>query len=88
MDRPLGGGVTRIESDHIGDWLVRQVPGASATKMYRCPGCDHEIRPGTPHVVVWPADEQGSVADRRHWHSACWEARHRRGTGRGGVAGR
>jgi hypothetical protein len=80
-DRPDAGGTSgwaHSESGQDGDWLVRTVPGAHATKTYRCPGCDHEIRPGTPHVVVWPADETGSVADRRHWHRACWDARGRR----------
>jgi hypothetical protein len=71
-------GWARAESRADGDWLVRTVPGAQATKFYRCPGCDHEIRPGTPHIVVWPADETGSVADRRHWHRTCWDARARR----------
>ena len=42
-----------------GDWVVRQVPGAAATKTYRCPGCDQEIRPGAAHVVVWPAQTPG-----------------------------
>ncbi|WP_034274168.1 hypothetical protein [Haloechinothrix halophila] len=70
------------ESAVDGDWIVRSVPGASTTKMYRCPGCDHEIRPGTPHVVTWPADDTGGVADRRHWHRSCWNARHRRGPSR------
>ena len=37
------------------DWVVRQVTGSAATRAYRCPGCDHEIRPATPHVVAWPA---------------------------------
>ena len=36
--------------------MVRQIPGAAATKEYRCPGCDQEILPGTPHVVAWPAE--------------------------------
>ena len=78
--RPVGGGVgwARAESGPDGDYLVRAISGAQAQKTYRCPGCDHEIRPGTPHVVVWPADETGSVADRRHWHRACWDARARR----------
>lgn len=61
-----------------GEWLVRTVPGEQAVKSYRCPGCDHEIRPGTPHVVAWPAGEQDSSADRRHWHTGCWTARARR----------
>jgi hypothetical protein len=60
-----------------GDWVVRQVPGAAATKTYRCPGCDQEIRSGVPHVVVWPAQAPGP-AERRHWHNACWQRRPRR----------
>ena len=71
-------------------WVVRQVTGSAATRAYRCPGCDHEIRPATPHVVAWPAtyrrdaqgadevDEDAGLAERRHWHTACWRARHRR----------
>jgi hypothetical protein len=69
------------------DWVVRQVTGSAATRAYRCPGCDHEIRPATPHVVAWPAawgadgdrDEDSGLGERRHWHTACWHARHRRG---------
>ncbi|WP_312860878.1 hypothetical protein [Amycolatopsis endophytica] len=72
-------GWAHAESGTDGDWLVRSVPGSQATKVYRCPGCDHEIQPGVPHVVAWPADELGSVSDRRHWHRACWQARTRRG---------
>lgn len=77
----LGAGLgwPELESGPDGDWLVRRVPGSQATKHYRCPGCDHEIVPGTPHVVTWPADELGTVEDRRHWHSHCWRARGRRG---------
>ncbi|MGW5051981.1 hypothetical protein [Actinokineospora sp. NPDC004072] len=76
--RPLSGALAdqRRESWPDGDWLVRNVPGAQAVKTYRCPGCDHEIRPGVAHVVAWPAD--GTVAGRRHWHSGCWSARSRR----------
>ena len=60
-----------------GEWIVRQVPGAAATKLYRCPGCDQELRPGTAHLVVWPADATGAEG-RRHWHNACWQRRPRR----------
>src|SRR5699024_11798159 len=49
------------ESTADGDWLVSDVSGARATKTYRCPGCDHEIQPGVPHVVAWPADSQDAV---------------------------
>jgi hypothetical protein len=68
----------RAESGPDGDWLVRSVPGSAAVKDYRCPGCDQLIRAGTAHLVTWPAGECGSVADRRHWHAACWQARARR----------
>jgi hypothetical protein len=51
------------------EWVVRPVAGQHATKEYRCPGCDHEIRPGTPHVVAWRDED---VDDRRHWHTPCW----------------
>jgi hypothetical protein len=52
-----------------GEWVVRPVAGANAAKEYRCPGCDHEIKPGTPHVVAWPAED---ADERRHWHTPCW----------------
>lgn len=57
---------------------VRPVLGAKATKTYRCPGCDHEIRPGTAHRVVWRVEDLGGE-DRRHWHTPCWTARATRG---------
>src|SRR5215475_10996566 len=71
--RARGGASTHVAPD--GEWLVRTVPGGYSTKTYRCPGCDHEIPPGTAHVVVWPADERGDASDRRHWHTSCWRAR-------------
>lgn len=61
-----------------GTWMVRRVTGSASTKVYRCPGCDQEIRPATPHVVAWPADGLGDLGDRRHWHTTCWSARGRR----------
>jgi hypothetical protein len=73
---------TRAETGPDGEWLVRHVSGASATKDYRCPGCEQLIPTGTPHVVAWPASGFGSVDDRRHWHSSCWANRHRRRPGR------
>ena len=74
--RPLRtDGVPMAESGPDGDWMVRPLSGAAATKLYRCPGCDHEIRPGTPHVVVW---RSGAEDMRRHWHTPCWRARGRR----------
>ena len=35
---------------------VRHVQPYQAEKTYRCPGCDHEIRPGEGHEVVIPLD--------------------------------
>ena len=62
--------------EHVEDgYVVRQVSGATG-KAYRCPGCDQELRLATPHVVAWP---EGQPDDRRHWHTACWSARDRRG---------
>jgi hypothetical protein len=54
---------------------VRHVQPYEATKAYRCPGCDHEIRVGEGHEVVVPLDAPDL---RRHWHSACWRAARRR----------
>lgn len=72
----------RVESRPDGDWVVRQLTGSSATKPYRCPGCDQLIPPATPHVVAWPIPGStlsgGGTDERRHWHAACWQARDRR----------
>ena len=57
-----------------------RVTGAASTRAYLCPGCQHNIALGTPHVVVWPADGMGGLDDRRHWHTPCWSARGRRHT--------
>ncbi len=82
LDLARVGGLQRREVHPDGEWFVRTVTGAAATKAYRCPGCDQEVLPGRPHVVVWPADGPRSDAvalgDRRHWHSPCWAARQRR----------
>jgi hypothetical protein len=83
----IGRGAVRSVEGPDGDWYVRPVTGAAATKSYRCPGCDQEIRPATPHLVVWPDDGAqvvlsaaggSGLRDRRHWHSTCWNARERR----------
>jgi hypothetical protein len=62
----------RVEDGHV----VRSVSGTAGGASYRCPGCDQELRPASPHVVAWP---EGRPDDRRHWHTACWQARGRRG---------
>ncbi|MFL5738189.1 MAG: hypothetical protein ACJ76P_12760 [Actinomycetota bacterium] len=45
---------------------VREVTG---DKPYRCPGCDHVIKPGVRHLVAVPVDDPD---ERRHWHTECW----------------
>lgn len=65
-----------------GEWVVQSITGSASTKMYRCPGCDQEIRPATPHIVAWPFDsglqDDTRLQERRHWHTPCWNARQRR----------
>jgi len=56
-------------------YRVRRITGSSSSKVYRCPGCDQEIRMGTPHVVAWVEED---AETRRHWHTPCWESRNRR----------
>ncbi|MET0711546.1 MAG: hypothetical protein ABWZ30_03455 [Jiangellaceae bacterium] len=75
-------GHEEVESWPDGEWVVRRLTGSSATKPYRCPGCDRPIRPATPHIVAWPVEgttlSGGGTAERRHWHTGCWRARNRR----------
>lgn len=78
-ERPAPVSNTQTEEHADGDWMVRRITGSSSVKTYRCPGCDHEIRPATPHIVAWPADDPRGAEDRRHWHTPCWAARGRRG---------
>jgi hypothetical protein len=63
-----------------GDLEIRHVQPYEAAKAYRCPGCDHEIPPGTGHEVVVPL---AAPELRRHWHTGCWR-RASRQAGRGG----
>ncbi len=80
--RPLSPPVlVRVEIGPDGhEYEVRPVAAVRAVKTYRCPGCDHEIRSGVAHVVVWPvAAPHAGVEDRRHWHTACWASRTTRG---------
>jgi hypothetical protein len=77
--RPLSSGHATAAVKRDGRWIVRTVSGAAAAKAYRCPGCNVEIPPGTPHVVAWP-DTPGllsarGVDERRHWHTSCWQRR-------------
>ncbi|MGB8387672.1 hypothetical protein [Mycobacterium sp.] len=82
-ERPssLSSFLRRVEGGPDGrEYEVCPVAAARAVKTYRCPGCDHEIRSGTAHVLVWPADSpQTGIEDRRHWHTPCWTHRATRG---------
>lgn len=80
IERALGG-TTRTERHRDGLWHVRRVTGAGPVRTYRCPGCEQTFDGTRPHVVAWPADGLGSLADRRHWHTPCWQARGRRTPG-------
>lgn len=73
---PLGRDQVEQGTDGL-DYRVRRIAGARAIKIYRCPGCDHEIAIGVAHVVVWPVSEgqDRGVEDRRHWHTPCWSNR-------------
>jgi hypothetical protein len=72
----------RVERYGGREHVVRRVTGSAATKPYRCPGCQQVIRPATPHVVAWPVEASmfgaDGITERRHWHTACWQARDRR----------
>lgn len=52
----------------VGGYDVRHLTGE---KPYRCPGCDHMVRPGLWHLVVVP---DGDPDERRHWHTECWRS--------------
>ncbi|WP_343601553.1 hypothetical protein [Mycobacterium sp.] len=75
--QPVLPTLRRVEIGPDGhEYEVASIAAARAVKIYRCPGCDHEIITGTAHVVVWPADGgETAVEDRRHWHTPCWANR-------------
>ncbi len=77
-DEPRGVLGSTVENHGGVDHVVRRISGQAATKTYRCPGCDQEVLPGTPHVVAWPLQAPDGGPDRRHWHTPCWAARGRR----------
>ena len=71
-------GTLRTETKRGVAWNVQSISATSASKTYRCPGCNLEIPPGKSHVVAWRADgvlgADADVASRRHWHPHCWKA--------------
>ncbi|WP_263731619.1 hypothetical protein [Cellulomonas sp. SG140] len=78
LDLMRATGGRTAESAPDGEWTVQSVAGSP--REYRCPGCDQVVAPGTPHVVAWRTDDLlgDGVEGRRHWHTACWQARGRR----------
>ena len=77
--RPLSSSHATAATKADGRWVVRSVPGAAALKAYRCPGCQQVITAGTPHLVAWPVEpallSDSGLAERRHWHTSCWQRR-------------
>jgi hypothetical protein len=77
--RPLDPSLGTSAIKHDGPWVVRAVTGQASQKSYRCPSCSQVIAPGTPHVVAWPSEpplgSDSAVANRRHWHTSCWQRR-------------
>lgn len=77
--RPLSLGFATAATRADGEWMVQRVSAGKAGKSYLCPACSHEIRPGDPHVVVWPREASigsaSAVDERRHWHTSCWNRR-------------
>ena len=72
-DRAPGPGRPNVFGAEAPEWAL--LPGhevrvsLGTDKTYRCPGCDHEVRPGVQHLVVLPRE---SLDERRHWHTECW----------------
>lgn len=56
-------------------WTVRQVRGTDSGRRFRCPGCQQELTAALAHTVVWPTEGMQGLENRRHWHTACWNAR-------------
>jgi len=70
-ERPLGVAPDWASAE---GFRVQAVTGERG-KAYRCPGCQTEIRPGTPHLVVMEHEDPDL---RRHWHTPCWRTELRR----------
>ena len=78
--RPLtSGAFAQLVVKADGEWMVQTMPADVATKAYICPGCGHNVSPGTAHVVAWPREASigsaSAVEERRHWHTPCWQRR-------------
>lgn len=69
------GGLLRSTESWRGVAHVVQPSSGRSERIYRCPGCDHEVSGRTAHLVVWPAEIGDGVDARRHWHARCWRSR-------------
>ncbi|MBK7821277.1 MAG: hypothetical protein IPJ61_09395 [Tessaracoccus sp.] len=75
--RPLlsGGSQRKVVRGGV-EYIARDVPAHRAEKPYTCPGCLHQVVPGTAHLVVWPVmaplGAGSGLEVRRHWHQHCW----------------
>ena len=78
--RPLLSSHASASDKSDGRWMTQTMPAQAAIKDYRCPGREHLIIQGTPHLVVWPQvpslGSASAVEERRHWHTSCWNRRH------------
>lgn len=77
--RPLSSSFATTAAKSDGRWIVQGITAERAQKPYLCPGCNHDISVGEPHLVVWPElpsiGSSSAVDERRHWHGACWKRR-------------
>lgn len=79
---PVDRGPVLDEVEFQGQALAaRQVRGNDSGRSYLCPGCQQDVAAATPHTVAWPTASMHGVENRRHWHTACWQARDRRRPG-------
>ncbi|MDK8345761.1 MAG: hypothetical protein QP780_02760 [Brevibacterium sp. UMB1308B] len=65
-----------------GTWIVQHTQGNSSGKVYVCPGCSQDLPASLAHTVAWRTDDEFGVGvgveTRRHWHTSCFNTRHRR----------
>ena len=72
----------RVHDEPDGSWVVQRVRGNDSGKSYTCPGCHQSLPAAIDHTVAWRSEDEFAVASgvsfRRHWHTACFNARRRR----------
>lgn len=72
----------RVHDEPDGSWVVQRVRGNDSGKSYTCPGCHQSLPAAIDHTVAWRSEDEFAAASgvsfRRHWHTACFNARRRR----------